>query len=104
VVISEFLSGPGVNTLPQVIFGYARRGINPTIYAAATLLIVTVTVVIVVYSVWVARQTRRARARRSPPQRGQKWQHYKAPDGKSIMPVNPRLDDACCADVSSYSF
>jgi putrescine transport system permease protein len=58
VVISEFLSGPGVNTLPQVIFGYARRGINPTIYAAATLLIVTVTVVIVGYSVWVARQTR----------------------------------------------
>jgi putrescine transport system permease protein len=59
VVISEFLSGPGVNTLPQVIFGYARRGINPTIYAAATLLIVTVTLVIVGYAVWVARQTRR---------------------------------------------
>lgn len=59
VVISEFLSGPGVNTLPQVIFGYARRGINPTIYAAATLLIVTVTVVVIAYSLWVARQTRR---------------------------------------------
>ena len=59
VVIAEFLSGPGVNTLPQVIFGYARRGINPTIYAAATLLIVSVTIVIVGYSVWVARQTRR---------------------------------------------
>ncbi len=59
VVISEFLSGPGVNTLPQVIFSYARRGINPTVYAAATLLIVTVTVAIVAYSVWVARQTRR---------------------------------------------
>lgn len=59
VVISEFLSGPGVSTLPQVIFGYARRGINPTIYAAATLLITTVTVVIVGYSIWVARQTRK---------------------------------------------
>lgn len=59
VVISEFLSGPGVSTLPQVIFGYARRGINPTIYAAATLLIVTVTIVIVSYSVWVARATRK---------------------------------------------
>ncbi len=58
VVIAEFLSGPGVNTLPQVIFGYARRGINPTIYAAATLLIATVTLVIVGYSVWVARKTR----------------------------------------------
>lgn len=39
LVISEFLSGPGVTTLPQVIFSYARRGINPTIYAAAALLI-----------------------------------------------------------------
>jgi putrescine transport system permease protein len=58
VVISEFLSGPGVSTLPQVIFGYARRGINPTIYAAATLLIITVTAVIIGYSVWVARRTR----------------------------------------------
>jgi len=58
VVIAEFLSGPGVNTLPQVIFGYARRGINPTIYAAATLLIATVTMVIVGYSVWVARKIR----------------------------------------------
>ncbi|WP_299021165.1 ABC transporter permease subunit [uncultured Tepidimonas sp.] len=59
VVISEFLSGPGVNTLPQVIFGYARRGINPTIYAAATILIAVVTVVIVSYALWVARNTRR---------------------------------------------
>ncbi len=59
VVIAEFLSGPGVSTLPQVIFSYARRGINPTIYAAATLLIMTVTVVVVSYSIWVARQARR---------------------------------------------
>jgi len=59
VVIAEFLSGPGVNTLPQVIYGYARRGINPTIYAAATLLIVTVTLVVVSYALWVARSTRK---------------------------------------------
>lgn len=59
VVIAEFLSGPGVSTLPQVIYGYARRGINPTIYAAATLLIVTVTIIVVSYAVWVARSTRK---------------------------------------------
>ena len=59
VVISEFLSGPGVNTLPQVIFGYARRGINPTIYAAATLLISVITIAVIAYSIWVARQARR---------------------------------------------
>ena len=41
-----------------MIFGYARRGVNPTIYAAATLLIATVTAVIIAYSVWVARKTR----------------------------------------------
>lgn len=58
VVIAEFLSGPGVNTLPQVIFSYARRGINPTIYAAASLLIGLVTLGIVGYSLWLARQMR----------------------------------------------
>jgi len=58
VVISEFLSGPGVTTLPQVIFSYARRGVNPSIYAAATCLIAVVTLGIIAYSVYVARQQR----------------------------------------------
>ena len=59
VVISEFLSGPGVTTLPQVIFSYARRGVNPSIYAASTCLIATVTLGIVLYGLFVARQQRR---------------------------------------------
>jgi putrescine transport system permease protein len=59
VVISEFLSGPGVTTLPQVIFSYARRGVNPSIYAAATLLIATVSIGIVVYSVFMLRRQKR---------------------------------------------
>ncbi len=62
VVISEFLSGPGVTTLPQVIFGYARRGINPSIYAAAALLMLVVTVSVAVFGLYTARQTA-ARAR-----------------------------------------
>jgi putrescine transport system permease protein len=62
VVVSEFLSGPGVTTLPQVIFGYARRGVNPSIYAAATLLIATVSLGIVAYSITLLRtQARRER-------------------------------------------
>jgi len=62
VVISEFLSGPGVTTLPQVIFGYARRGVNPSIYAAATLLILTVSTGIIAYSITTMRtQARRER-------------------------------------------
>ena len=56
VVISEFLSGPGVTTLPQVIFSYARRGVNPSIYAAATLLIAVVSLGIVAYSVTMMRR------------------------------------------------
>lgn len=59
VVISEFLSGPGVTTLPQVIFSYARRGVNPSIYAAATLLMMAVTIAVVAYSIYVSRETKR---------------------------------------------
>lgn len=59
VVISEFLSGPGVTTLPQVIFSYARRGVNPSIYAAATLLIVAVSLGIIAYSIFMMRRQKR---------------------------------------------
>ena len=59
VVISEFLSGPGVTTLPQVIFSYARRGVNPSIYAAATILIAVVSMGIIAYSLYMVRRQRR---------------------------------------------
>lgn len=58
VVISEFLAGPGVTTLPQVIFNYARRGVNPSIYAAASLLMLVVSLAVVVYGIQIARQSR----------------------------------------------
>jgi putrescine transport system permease protein len=60
VVVSEFLSGPGVTTLPQVIFSYARRGVNPSIYAAATLLMLVVTLAVVAFGIYTARQARKA--------------------------------------------
>ena len=59
VVVSEFLSGPGVTTLPQVIFSYARRGVNPSIYAAATLLMLIVTVAVIGFGIYTARQARK---------------------------------------------
>jgi putrescine transport system permease protein len=59
VVISEFLAGPGVTTLPQVIFNYARRGVNPSIYAAASLLMLAVTLAVVIYGIQIARQSRK---------------------------------------------
>jgi putrescine transport system permease protein len=58
VVISEFLAGPGVTTLQQVIFHYARRGVNPSIYAAASLLMLVVTIAVIIYGVHTARQAR----------------------------------------------
>jgi putrescine transport system permease protein len=58
VVISEFLAGPGVTTLPQVIFNYARRGVNPSIYAAASLLMLVVTIAVIIYGMHTARQAR----------------------------------------------
>ena len=58
VVMSEFLSGPGVTTLPQVIFSYARRGVNPSIYAAAAILMLIVFTGIVAYSFFMARRLR----------------------------------------------
>ena len=59
VVISEFLSGPGVTTLPQVIFSYARRGVNPSIYAAATILITVVSLGILSYRIYIMRRQKR---------------------------------------------
>lgn len=61
VVVSEFLSGPGVTTLPQVIFSYARRGVNPSIYAAATLLMLAITLAVVGFGIYTARQARKSR-------------------------------------------
>jgi putrescine transport system permease protein len=63
VVISEFLSGPGVTTLPRVIFSFARRGVNPSSYAAATLLMLVVTLAVVIYGVYTARQLRQSQTR-----------------------------------------
>ena len=59
VVLSEFLSGPGVTTLPQVIFSYARRGVNPSIYAAATLLIAVVSLGIIAYGAYTIHQQKK---------------------------------------------
>lgn len=61
VVIAEFLSGPGVTTLPQVIFNYARRGVNPTVYAAATLLMATISIGIMAYAIASLRSQRKRR-------------------------------------------
>ncbi len=58
VVLSAFLSGPGSTTLPLVIFSRARLGLNPSVNAVATLIIVIVALGVVVASYFIARGER----------------------------------------------
>lgn len=51
VVLSEFTSGPGSMTMPMVIFSRARLGLNPSINAVATIMILIVTIVAIVTSI-----------------------------------------------------
>jgi len=59
VVTSSFLNGPGVKTLPIVIFARARLGLNPTVNAVATLSVVVVSIGVLTGSLWMARNERR---------------------------------------------
>ncbi|MDP2007228.1 MAG: ABC transporter permease subunit [Rubrivivax sp.] len=58
VVLSAFLSGPGSTTMPLVIFSRARLGLNPSVNAVATLIIVIVSIGVVVASYMIARAER----------------------------------------------
>ncbi|MEO5734559.1 MAG: ABC transporter permease subunit [Rubrivivax sp.] len=58
VVLSAFLSGPGSTTMPLVIFSRARLGLNPSVNAIATLVIVVVGVGVLVASWFIAHQER----------------------------------------------
>jgi len=58
VVLSQFLSGPGATTMPLVIFSRARLGLNPSVNAVATLIILAVSVGVIVASYLIARRER----------------------------------------------
>ncbi len=58
VVLSAFLSGPGSTTMPLVIFSRARLGLNPSVNAVATLIIIMVSIGVVVASYLIARAER----------------------------------------------
>jgi len=58
VVLSAFLSGPGATTMPLVIFSRARLGLNPSVNAVATLIVLVVSIGVVVASWLIARQER----------------------------------------------
>jgi putrescine transport system permease protein len=62
VVIAAFLSGPGSTTMPLVIFSRARLGLNPSVNAVATIIVVIVAVGVVLAS-WLIANAERRRAR-----------------------------------------
>ena len=59
VVLSAFLSGPGYNTMPMVIFSRARLGLNPTINAVATVTITIVTLAVIASSFYTSHLERK---------------------------------------------
>jgi putrescine transport system permease protein len=59
VVLSAFLTGPGATTLPLVIFSRARLGLDPTVNAVATIIVVIVAIGVVAASYLIARAERR---------------------------------------------
>ena len=52
-------SGPGATTMPLVIFSRARLGLNPSVNAVATIIVVVVAVGVVLASWMIARAERR---------------------------------------------
>lgn len=59
VVLSAFLSGPGSTTMPLVIFSRARLGLNPSVNAIATVVVVIVAIGVSIASYMIAQQERR---------------------------------------------
>jgi putrescine transport system permease protein len=59
VVVSQFVSGPGANTLPMVIFSKVRLGVNPSVNALATLMVLVVALGVVVSAIFLKRQEKR---------------------------------------------
>src|SRR5690606_32354538 len=59
VVVSQFVAGPGANTLPMVIYSKVRLGVSPAINALATLMVLIVATGVVVAAVWMKRAERR---------------------------------------------
>jgi len=55
VVVTQFVSGPGYNTLPMVVFSSVRRGVNPSVNALATLMVLVVAAGVVVSAVFMKR-------------------------------------------------
>ncbi|MDO4434455.1 MAG: ABC transporter permease subunit [Alysiella sp.] len=62
LVIASFLSGPGEVTLPQLIFGKVRRGLDPQMNVLATIMIAIIGTLVIAINYFMMRQaTKRER-------------------------------------------
>jgi len=65
VVVTQFVSGPGSNTLPMVVYSRVRLGVNPSINALATLMVLIVATGVVISAILMKRaEKKRAREMR----------------------------------------
>lgn len=62
LVIASFVSGPGANTLPMVVFSSVRLGVSPKINALATLIILAVSLATLVAWYLMRRGEKKRRA------------------------------------------
>ncbi|MBK6286348.1 MAG: ABC transporter permease subunit [Gammaproteobacteria bacterium] len=67
LVIASFVSGPGANTLPMLIFSKVKLGVTPDINALASIIIGVVALGAVLAGVLMLRQERHAGAARREP-------------------------------------
>src|SRR6187399_1095007 len=51
VVVTQFVSGPGANTLPMVVYSRVRLGVNPVVNALATLMVLIVALGVILSAV-----------------------------------------------------
>ena len=62
LVIASFVTGPGSNTLPILIYSRIRLGLRPDINALATIIILTVAIGVAIAGIIMLRQQRRREA------------------------------------------
>ena len=59
LVVTQFVSGPGSNTLPMVIFSRVRLGVSPVVNALATIMVLVVALGVVLSAILMRRQEQR---------------------------------------------
>lgn len=59
VVISQFLSGPGVKPLPNVILDNARQGAKPILNALGAMIVFVVSAALIAGSIWMQKREKR---------------------------------------------